>query len=97
MLQFRYKFAEIGGHGGLSIGGGLVHTGERPINTAVGAQLFESYETYNLNLTYAIREDFHVGLAVTNLLDESAVLANNGILFRPLDPRMIKLTLTKSW
>ena len=97
VLQFHYRFAEVGGHGGLLIGGGVVHTGERPISTAVGAQLFPSYETYNLNLNYAIREDFHVALAVTNVFDESAVLANSGILFRPLDPRMMKLTVIKSW
>ena len=97
MLQFHYRFAEVGGHGGLLIGGGVVHTGERPISTAVGAQLFPSYETYNLNLNYAIREDFHIALAVTNVFDEGAVLANSGILFRPLDPRMMKLTVIKSW
>ena len=36
-------------------------------------------------------------LAVGNVFDKRTVVANTGILWRPLDPRTMKLTVTKSW
>ena len=96
-LQVRYKFPDIGRHGGLSIGGGVVHNGDRPLSSAAGAQKIPAFESFNLNANYGLGKGLGVSLAISNLFDERAVIGNGGIMWRPLDPRTMKLTLTKSW
>jgi outer membrane receptor protein involved in Fe transport len=44
-----------------------------------------------------VAKGINVALAVGNVFDKRTIVANAGILWRPLDPRTMKLTVTKSW
>lgn len=96
-LHVRYKWPEIGRHGGLSVGGSVIHTAERPLTTAANAQMIPAYDYFNLNASYGLAKACSVSIAVGNVFDKRTIVANNGILWRPLDPRLVKITLTKSW
>lgn len=96
-MHARYKFPEVGGFGGLSIGGSIIHTGNRPLSATTAGQVIPAYEYYNVNANYALAKGLTLALAVNNVFDKRTVIANSGILWRPLDPRQVKLTLTKSW
>lgn len=97
-LQVRYKWPKVGRHGGLSVGGTLVYTGERgPVSTATTRQILPAYEVFGLNLNYDLAKGLNVALAVGNLFDKRTMVAANFILWRPLDPRTMKLAVTKSW
>jgi len=96
-LNARYKFANVGNHGGLSIGGGIIHTGDRPLSATTVTQKIPAYEYFNFNINYGVAKGMNLALAVGNIFDKRTVVANNGILWRPLDPRTIKLTLSKTW
>jgi outer membrane receptor protein involved in Fe transport len=97
-LHVRYRFPNVGSHGGFAIGAGLVHVGDRPVTTAATAQKIPSFETYSLNARYNLAKDFVVALAVNNLTDVRRVVSNSGsAIFRPSNPRTFQLSLTKSW
>jgi len=96
-VHLRYKWPNVGRHGGLSVGGSIVHTGDRPLSTSATSQKISAYQSYNLNFNYNLNKGLNVACAVTNLTDESSIVANAGILWRPLDPRIVKITLNKSW
>jgi outer membrane receptor protein involved in Fe transport len=96
-LHARYKWPEIGRHGGLSVGGSVIHTAERPLSTTTIGQFIPEYQSFNLNANYGVAKGINVALAVGNVFDKRTIVANAGILWRPLDPRTMKLTVTKSW
>ncbi len=98
LMQVRYKFPKVGSHGGLTIGGGVVHAGERPLSsTVVNGQTVPAYNTFNVHAGYGVGRGLSVSFAVSNLFDKRAIVGNNGILWRPLDPRMMKFTVSKAW
>lgn len=96
-LHARYKWPEMGRHGGLAVGVTAIHTGDRPLSATTTGQVMPSYDYYNLNANYAVAKGVSVALAVGNVFDKRAVIGNNGILWRPLDPRTVKFTLTRTW
>ena len=96
-LHARYKWPEIGRHGGLSVGGSVIHTAERPLSATTTGQFIPEYQSFNLNANYGVAKGINVALAVGNVFDKRTIVANAGILWRPLDPRTMKLTVTKSW
>jgi len=97
-LHARYKWPAVGNHGGLSIGGSVIHSGDRPLATSATTQKIPAYEYYNVNANYGLAKGLSLALAVGNLFDKRTVAGNAGTgLWRPLDPRTMKLTLTKSW
>jgi iron complex outermembrane receptor protein len=96
-LHARYKWPEIGRHGGLSVGGSVIHTAERPLSATTSGQFIPEYQSFNLNANYGVAKGINVALAVGNVFDKRTIVANAGILWRPLDPRTMKLTITKSW
>lgn len=93
----RYKCPKLGNFGGLSVGGQVVYTGDRPLATAVTTQKIPAFSVYGLNASYGLRKGMNVALALSNLFDKRTIYNNNGILWRPIDPRMMKLTLSQSW
>ena len=92
----RYKW-NVNKFGGLAVGVGVVFQSERPLTATTGAQMQPSNARYYLNANYAIMRGLTAGLSIINLTDEFYVANNNGTLWRPGDPRTIKLSLTKSW
>ncbi len=96
-LHARYKWPEIGRHGGLSVGGSVIHTAERPLSATTTGQFIPEYQSFNLNANYGVAKGINVALAVGNVFDKRTIVANAGILWRPLDPRTMKLTITKTW
>ncbi|HVU22915.1 MAG TPA: TonB-dependent siderophore receptor [Opitutus sp.] len=95
-LFVRYRW-DVNPYGGLSVGGGVVYQDRRPLTSTAGAQMIPGYERYYLTAGYNFRKDLKLGLSVANLFDKEYIAAANGILWRPGDPRTIKVTLTKSW
>lgn len=96
-LHVRYKWPEVGRHGGLSAGVGVIHVGDRPLTTSATAQTIPAYQYFNANLNYAFGKGLGLALAVGNVFDKSTIAANSGIMWRPLDPRTIKFTITRTW
>ena len=96
-LHARYKWPEFGRHGGLSVGGSVIHTAERPLSATTTGQFIPEYQSLNLNANYGVAKGVNVALAVGNVLDKRTIVANAGILWRPLDPRTMKLTITRTW
>jgi catecholate siderophore receptor len=96
-LHARYKWPKLGGNGGLSIGASAIHAAERPLSATTTSQMIPAYQFYNLNANYGIGKGLNLALAVGNVFDKKTIVGNSGILWRPLDPRTMKLTLTKTW
>lgn len=96
-LHARYKWSEIGRHGGLSIGASVIHTGARPLSSTTTGQFIPEYQSFNVNANYGVAKGLNVALAIGNVFDKRTVVANSGILWRPLDPRTMRLTVTKTW
>lgn len=96
-LMVRYRWPTLGGHGGLSVGGQVVHSGDRPLTTAAVAQKIPAFQLYGINANYGLMKDVNLSLAISNLFDERSAATNNGILWRPIDPRMMKFTVAYSW
>ncbi len=96
-LLARYRFPNVGRHGGLSVGATFLHTGDRALSTSDTSQMIDAYQTYGLNANYGIAKGLRVAVAVNNLFDKETIAGNAGTLWRPLEPRTIKVTLTKQW
>ncbi len=96
-LHARYKWPQVGRHGGLSVGASVIHTAARPLSATTTGQSIPAYESFNLNTNYELAKGLNVALAVGNVFDKRTIVANNGILWRPLDPRTMRLTLTRTW
>jgi iron complex outermembrane receptor protein len=96
-LHVRYKFPQLGGHGGLSVGASVIHASERPLSATTTGQFIPAYQAYGFNANYALAKDLMMAVAVGNVFDKRTIVANAGALWRPLDPRTMKLTVTKTW
>ena len=96
-LHARYKWPKLGGNGGLSIGASAIHAAERPLSATTTSQMIPAYQYYNVNANYGIAKGLNLALAVGNVFDKRTIVGNSGILWRPLDPRTMKLTITKTW
>ncbi len=97
-MHVRYKFPEVGRHGGLAIAASVVHSGDRPLATSAATQKIPAYQVYGLSANYALAKNLNLALAVGNVFDKRTIAGNSGVgIWRPLDPRTIKLTVSKSW
>lgn len=96
-MHVRYKFPQLGRHGGLSVGAGVIHASERPLSATTTGQFIPAYQSYSFNANYAAAKGLMVAVAVGNVFDKRTIVANAGTLWRPLDPRTMKLTITRTW
>jgi iron complex outermembrane receptor protein len=95
-LFVRYRW-DLNPYGGLSLGGGVVYQDRRPLTATAGSQMIPGYERYYLNASYGLRKNLKLALSVSNLFDKRYIAAANGTLWRPGDPRTIRVTLSQSW
>ncbi|MEZ5277635.1 MAG: TonB-dependent siderophore receptor [Opitutaceae bacterium] len=97
-LFARYRWP-INDFGGLTVGGGVVFTGERPLTTAENSQVFTASEVYTLSIGYGIAKGLSASLVVRNVFDDDYFAASNGngTTWRPGEPRTISFTVTKTW
>lgn len=96
-LHARYKWPQVGRHGGLAVGVSALHTAKRPLSATTTGQFVPEYQSYNLNANYNVAKGWSVAVAVGNVFDKRTIVANNGILWRPLDPRTMRFTVTRTW
>jgi iron complex outermembrane receptor protein len=92
----RYRW-DVNRYGGFMLGGGVVYQDARTLTATAGSQTLPGYERFYLNSSYNLRKDLKLALSVANLFDKRYIAATNGTLWRPGDPRTIKVTLSKSW
>ncbi|MSU72681.1 MAG: TonB-dependent siderophore receptor [Opitutus sp.] len=95
-LFVRYRWS-VNKFGGFVLGGGVLYQNERKLTATAVSQILPAYERFYLNANYGLRQGLSVGLSVANLFDKTYVAATNGTLWRPGDPRTIKLTLSQAW
>lgn len=92
----RYKW-NVNTYGGFVFGAGVVYQGARPLTATAGSQMLPANSRIYLNASYAFAPGYTAAVSVTNLTDKFYVANNNGTLWRPGDPRTIKVTLSKAW
>jgi outer membrane receptor protein involved in Fe transport len=95
-LFVRYRW-DVNAYGGVTLGGGVVYQDDRPLTSTTASQVIPGYERYYLNASYSLRKNLRLALSIGNLFDEDYIAATNGTLWRPGEPRNIKLTLFQSW
>jgi iron complex outermembrane receptor protein len=95
-LFVRYRW-DLNSYGGLSVGGGVLYQDRRPLTSTTGSQMIPGFEQYYLNSSYYLRRNLKLALSVTNLFDKHYIAAANGILWRPGNPRTVRVTLSQSW
>jgi iron complex outermembrane receptor protein len=84
-------------YGGLNIGAGVIYMGERPMAEAVKPQMLPDHYRVYLNAGYAIAKGLNISMSISNLLDDDYIVGSNGWLWRPAEPRNIKISLSKTW
>ena len=95
-LFLRHRW-NINKFGGITVGGGVVYQDDRPLTATPGAQILPAFQRYFLNIGFGVRKGLLASLSVGNVFDKKYVVASSGTVWRPGEPRSIKLTLTQSW